>query len=245
MNALLGLLIAAGVVYGVWIDATFWKIYGVMVFFYTIFVLYQRDRKENPKRKTIVISSWNQPNDPTSNVVVDINMDNALAYVKKMNEDQKDVHITMTHVFAHATAWGLYKMRRDVGHLPFGTFKAEKNFGVTVLVDKDGGADLIPVTIWDGHKMTIFELAKTVTDKVGNAKKGKDKEHNKSTAIADFVPSFFAQPLGFALTYLAVVVGVNLSALSMSKKQFGHVVITNVGTLGYNAAFAPLCPGVH
>ena len=60
MNALFGLFIAAGVVYGVLIDGTFWKIYGVMVFFYAIFVLYQRDRKENPKRKTITISSWNR-----------------------------------------------------------------------------------------------------------------------------------------------------------------------------------------
>jgi len=47
------------------------------------------------------------------------------------------------------------------------------------------------------------------------------------------------------MTYLSVVAGFNLNALSISKKQFGHVVITNVGTLGYNAAFAPLCPAVH
>ena len=98
----------------------------------------------------------------------------------------------MTHVVAHAAAWGLYKMRRDVGHLPFGTFKADKEFGVTVLVDKDGGADLVPVTIWDGHKMTIFEVAKAVTAKVQLAKKGKDEAHKKATATADFLPSFLA-----------------------------------------------------
>ena len=172
-------------------------------------------------------------------------MDKALAYVKKLNADQKNVHITMTHVLAHAAGWGLYKMRRDVGHLPFGTFKADKSYGITVLVDKDGGSDLIPVTIWDGHKMTIFEVAQTVTEKVQRAKKGKDEKHNKATAFADFIPSFIAQPLGYALTYLAVVIGINIDFTSITKKQFGHVVITNVGTLGYNSAIAPLCPGVH
>lgn len=47
-------------------------------------------------------------------------MDKAIEYVKKLNEEQKDVHVTMTHVVAHAAGFGLYKMRRDVGHLPFG-----------------------------------------------------------------------------------------------------------------------------
>ena len=74
--------------------------------------------------------------------------------------------MTLTHVVAHGAAWGLYKMRRDVGHLRFGTFKADKNFGVTVLVDKDGGADLVPVTVWDAHKMTIFDVAKALNARV-------------------------------------------------------------------------------
>lgn len=58
MNALMGLLIAAGIVYGIWVDGTFWKIYGTMVACYFVFVLVLKDRRENPKRKTIVISSW-------------------------------------------------------------------------------------------------------------------------------------------------------------------------------------------
>ena len=186
-----------------------------------------------------------EPNDPTSNIMIDFKMDNAMDYVKKLNSDQKDVHVTITHVIVHAAAKGLYKMRRDVGHLPFGTFKADKNYGVTVLVDKDGGSDLVPVTVWDGHKMTIFEVAQAISEKVQRAKKGKDDKHNKATSSADFLPSFLAQPLAFCLTYISVCVGIPLDFLSLNRKQFGHVVITNVGTLGYDAGFAPLCPSVH
>ncbi len=116
----------------------------------------------------------------------------AQAFCKKLNEDQKDVHITMTHVMTHACCWALYKMRRDVGHLPFGTFKADKRMGVTVLCDVEGGKDLVPVTVWDGHKMTIFELANFIVAKVSRAKKGKDKQHNESTALAKFIPSHIA-----------------------------------------------------
>ena len=58
MNALFGLFIVAGIIYGIFVDATFWKIYGLLVVCYTFFVLAQRNTRENPKRKTILISTW-------------------------------------------------------------------------------------------------------------------------------------------------------------------------------------------
>ena len=60
MNALMGLLLAAGVVYGIWIDGTFWKIYASMVMVYAVFVFLQKDKRENPKRKLITISQWSR-----------------------------------------------------------------------------------------------------------------------------------------------------------------------------------------
>ena len=192
MNALYGLLWLAGLIYGIFVDSTFWKIYGVVVFCYFCFVLWQRDARENPKRKTMLISTWNTPSNPTAYVENDYNMDKTMSFVKKMNADQNKVHITMTHVLTMAAGWGLYKMRRDVGRLPWGTFKASKKMGVTVLVDVEGGKDLVPVTIWDAHKMSIFEVATIITEKVGRAKKGNDKRHNESTKIAEYIPSFIS-----------------------------------------------------
>ena len=72
----------------------------------------------------------------------------------------------MTHVLTHAVAHGLHKMRRDVGRIPWGFFRASKKLGVTVLVDVEGGTDLVPVTIWDGHKMDIFEIAQKCHERV-------------------------------------------------------------------------------
>jgi len=31
----------------------------------------------------------------------------------------------------------------------------------------------------------------------------------------------------------------------MNPKTFGHVIVTNIGTLGYDQGFAPLCPPMH
>jgi len=155
------------------------------------------------------------------------------------------VHITVTHVFALATAWGMYKMRRDVGRLPMGTFSHSKKIGVTILCDVEGGKDLIPITIWDGHKMTIFELAKLIADRVSRAKKGKDENHKKATQSANFLPSFILEPLGFNLTYLAAHFGISIPAMGLRADTFGHVIITNVAGMGFTSASAPLCPLLH
>ena len=81
-------------------------------------------------------------------------MDKALAYIDKLNEGS-DVRITLTHLVGYASAWGAYKMRRDVGKIPWGSFRANKKIGITVLVDVGLGADLVPVTIQDGHTLTL------------------------------------------------------------------------------------------
>ena len=60
MNALLMLMILAGIIYGIFVDGTFWKIYAVLVTAYLGFVLWQRDSKENPKRKTLLASTWSR-----------------------------------------------------------------------------------------------------------------------------------------------------------------------------------------
>lgn len=58
MNPLIGLLILTGILYGLFIDGTFWKLYAAVVCVYFVIVMMQRNSRENGKRKTILISTW-------------------------------------------------------------------------------------------------------------------------------------------------------------------------------------------
>ncbi len=58
MNALWGLMILTGILYGCFVDATFWKLYGLVVLLYTIFVNLQKNKRDNHRRKTLLISTW-------------------------------------------------------------------------------------------------------------------------------------------------------------------------------------------
>ena len=44
---------------------------------------------------------------------------------------------------------------------------------------------------------------------------------------------------------MALVIGCPIPGFGMRRDTFGHTVITNVGPMGYNATFAPLCPPLH
>ena len=97
MNALNFLFLIAGLIYGVFVDGTFWKIYFVLVALYTAFMLMNRT-SENTKRKNIMISTWSgkcpahvnlmlvESDDPTSYVTNELVMDKVIEYAKQLNE---------------------------------------------------------------------------------------------------------------------------------------------------------------
>lgn len=58
MNALLGLAILAAILYGILFDGTFWRIYGVLVLVYLLFVMCRTNKKDNHKRRIITLSTW-------------------------------------------------------------------------------------------------------------------------------------------------------------------------------------------
>ena len=180
--------------------------------------------------------------DPTSQIIFDTNVTNAEAYIKKLNSEQSEIRYTMTHITGMGTAWGLYKMRRDVGRIRWGFFHHQKKIGTTILVDVDGGKDLVPVTIYNAHELSLKEFALKINEKINRAKNKKDVAHNQSTAIMQYIPSFIAQPMVTLFTYISLSAGFSVPPLGLRPDQFGHVVLTNVGSLGLQQGIAPLCP---
>jgi hypothetical protein len=156
MNTLIGLLIIAGMLYGLLIDAMFWKIYFALVLaYYVVTWLFIRDRYDHNLRKNILNASWGQPQDPTSYLVLDFDLTKAMEYVKELNKDLNESNmnqkVTINTIFSLGIAWGTYFTKRDIGRLPWGTFKAAKDLNLTCLVDRDGGKALVPVTLQNAH----------------------------------------------------------------------------------------------
>lgn len=80
--------------------------------------------------------------------------------------------------------------------------KADK-LGITILVDVEGGKDLVPVTLWEAHDLSILQIAKDSNELVMKTKRNQNREHTEVTKIFMQLPNFI---LGFLVTvcsYLA------------------------------------------
>lgn len=172
-------------------------------------------------------------------------MTKAMAYVKELNAGQTEVHYTLTHVLGHAMAWGAWKMRKDIGRIRWGFFKHQKKVGITCLVDVEGGSDLVPCTMFNAHELSLKEFAIAISEKVARAKARKDVSHNQQTAILNFIPSFIAGPMVWVCSYISMAVGINIPPLALRNDSFGHIVLTNIGTLGLQRGYAPIAPPMH
>lgn len=95
MNALFGIAVVTGLIYGIFIDGTYFKIYLAVLAFYTIVFNYLLiNKKQTTKRKNIMITTWNcklmisssilAPGDPTAYLVIDYDVTKALPFIKKL-----------------------------------------------------------------------------------------------------------------------------------------------------------------
>lgn len=97
MNSFIVLGFISAMLYGIFVDGTFFKIYFSLVALYiVIFNFIFIDKKSIPKRKNITAVTWSgnptsinilmilAPSDPTSYIVVDIDVTKTVEFLKKI-----------------------------------------------------------------------------------------------------------------------------------------------------------------
>ena len=146
---------------------------------------------------------------------------------------------------AKALAMGCYKVRRDIGRIRWGYFQRSKDIGVVVLVDVEDGRDLVPVNLWNAHKDDVVTIAKKLNEMVGRTKRNQNKEHTEVTKIFNFVPTYFLGLLTSVLTYLSQQCGISISAFKLKGDAYGHILLSNIGTLGMERCLPPIVPALH
>jgi hypothetical protein len=86
---------------------------------------------------------------------------------------------------------------------------------LTILVDVEGGKDLVPVTLWEAQNDNILDIAKNANDLVNMTKKNKNKEHNEVTKTFDILPTYLLGFLTTVCSYLAQNAGISVKPLNV------------------------------
>ena len=204
--------------------------------------------KRIPTFRKIAKGTWKDAKDPTvyGQVYVDMTeVDKQLpAY-----QEKHGVKITPAHIVGRAVCHCM-SIRPEINALMrFNKIYFRKHAALFYQVNIPGEGDekvkkanLSGAVLHEAEQMTLAGIANALKEKAGKIKTGQDKEMKKNMNMFKLIPwSLTGLYLDF-VSWLLYTLNLDLRFLGVPKDPFGSVMITNIGGLGIDMAWAPLVP---
>ncbi len=192
--------------------------------------------------RKVAIGTWRTAGDPSVYGIVEVDASAALRYIEKLRQ-ASGCKVTLTHFTGKALGETLKRHPEINCVLRFGKLYPRKSVDVFFQVATDrAGQDLSGTTIRRIHEKTIPEICRDMEEDVQAIRRNEDPLFKKSKRMIHVLPGFLSKWLlnfsGFVLTKLNLWTPL----LGTPPDPFGCAMITNIGSLGLDIAFAPLVP---
>jgi pyruvate/2-oxoglutarate dehydrogenase complex dihydrolipoamide acyltransferase (E2) component len=198
-----------------------------------------------PIFRRIALGTWATTYDPQVYGTMVLRMEPALAYLEAIRKRTQQ-RVTVTHLVAKAVALALKEMPDANALLRFGRLYPRKSIDVflqVVMTDPvTGKPDLSGVTLRQVDRLSLLEIVAATEASVKKVRNDEDKAMAKSRGLLGRIPGMFVGHVLRFLSFLLYTLNLDLSGLGLAKDGFGSVMVTNIGSLGLEQAFAPLVP---
>ena len=188
---------------------------------------------------------WDQPGDPTIYGAMELDMRRAM---ERLAELKAQGHrVTVTHLVARACALAI-AASADLNAMPrLGRAYQRKSVDIFVQValpseDGLGKTDLTGVKIRSADEKSIEDFAVEFKTKADRVRSGSDKELKASKKSINRTPRWMMRPMLKVLRFLQYTLNLDLRWLGLARDPFGSALVSSVGMLGVDSAFAPLFP---
>ncbi len=195
--------------------------------------------------RKIAIGTWQTAYDPSVYGTMEIRMDEAMKYIAEFR-GKTGKRLTVSHLMAKAMGavfeevpdanavlrWNRVYLRRRIGAF----------FQVVMTDEGLGKTDLSGATVYDLERKTLVEIYDDFQGKVDKVRARKDEalESTRKTFLS--IPYFFLNRFLKILGFMSFGLNLDLRWAGIPSDPFGSVMITNVGSLGLDTAYAPLVP---
>ena len=208
--------------------------------------------KDPPAFRKIAFGTWEKVKDPSVYGMLLIDMTNANIYMEEFQK-RTGLKITPTHLVGRAIAMCLKKRPEINGLIRRSRIYLRKTISLFFQVNVPGKSDsknqdaavshanVSGCIIHDADDLTVKGLQQAISSRVDKIRDGSDKEFSKNMNVFKKLPWLAC---GWYLDFASFLIyGLNLDLrfLGIPKDPFGSVMITNVGSLGIEYAWAPLC----
>jgi len=204
--------------------------------------------KKTSSFRKIAMGTWKNAGDPSVYGLLEIDMHKALPFMKELQEKQK-VKVSPLHLVAKALSKVLTDRPEINGIIRFNRIHLRPHVDIFFQVNVPGkGGDQVKqatlsgVTIRQTEKKSVIDIARELNQTAEDVRDQKKDDLAESQKIMAFVPWCLSRFVLNIFSFLIYDLNLNLTFLGIPKDPFGSVMITNVGSLGIDMAWAPLVP---
>jgi pyruvate dehydrogenase E2 component (dihydrolipoamide acetyltransferase) len=194
--------------------------------------------------RKIALGTWHTAYDPSVYGSLTLRMERAEAYLEQFRR-VTGKRVTFSHMMAKAAGAALQAMPDANAILRLGGIYLRERIGVFFQVALEDAAtgqiDLSGTTIFEPEQKTLLEIVDEFQERTARVRGGSDRKEAARNLFRR-APSFAIGPLLDAVSFLGYTLNLDLERLGVPNDAFGSVMITNIGSLGLEEAYAPLVP---
>ena len=211
-----------------------------------------REYEPGPFRK-IACGTWRTAGDPSVYALLEIEMSKALEFAEAYSQ-QHGVRITPTHLAAKAITHCLEVRPELNGLLRRGRVYLRRNVSIFFQVNVPGQAVngnrdewiakavLSGTTVQETDRKSLAEMARAFRAQAEEVRRGRDPSFAACLGIVSWLPWRLVRGFLNLGSWLIYGLNLDLGFLGLPPDPFGSVMITNVGGMGIDVAWAPLVP---
>ncbi len=195
--------------------------------------------------RRLALGTWRTAGDPSAYGSLTLHMDRALAYIDAFRA-ATGRHLTPTHLMARAVAAALEAVPEANALLRRGRIYRRKQialfFQVAIEDPATGKLDLSGIAIHDPQTKSLAEICDELVGGSAAVRAGDGDPLSRTRSLLSRLPIPLIPALLRATSFLSYTLDLDLRWAGVPRDAFGSVMITNVGCLGLEEAFAPLVP---
>ncbi len=197
--------------------------------------------------RKIAIGTWRTTYDPSVYGTLRVRMDAAMDFIAEYRE-RTGKRATVSHLAAAALTKAFAKMPDANCIVRFSKLYRRPNVTLSFQVVMEDGEgddkqiDLSALTVRAVDTLSFDELVDEFNKQLDIVRQRKDEKLEKTRGNFKKMPSWIVHHMLNFVSFLSYTLNLDLSWAGVPKDPFGSAMVTNVGSLGLETAYAPLVP---
>ncbi|MFT7622786.1 MAG: pyruvate/2-oxoglutarate dehydrogenase complex dihydrolipoamide acyltransferase (E2) component [Myxococcota bacterium] len=197
--------------------------------------------------RKVAIGTWRTTYDPSVYGTLRVRMDRAVAYIEAFRE-RTGKRLTITHLAAAALTRALLKMPDANCVLRFHKLYRRKEVSLSFQVvmsegeGQDAQIDLSALSLRALDDKSLEQIVDEFNSQLEIVRARKDVAMEKTRGNFKKLPTWAIHHVLNVMSWISYTLNLDLSKLGVPRDPFGSAMVTNIGSLGMETAYAPLVP---